>query len=338
MSDILAGPENPATHADQRRFCGSLVGRYANRLPAGTLSTKEFTVLAQEWGGKGVSHHGGPPQHVVDKQQPTKQGPLDTVHWSVETAPQFFDASNLQDLEDYVVMAFESKAGDQGYPGLIRIEALTGVRQKQVHVEYRARILDKCAATPLNLTQHWGFHLMGSKKWHSNDAVPSPELRISHPHRVLELDCNGIPTGNLLACNAHHDWTHGKAVQFPPQDTYDNFYIWGKTHENPVVQLQIPNEISVDFSTNQTGVQLYANDLSMDQQMKRKHAHRTVDDEKSSYFAVFLEFSAPHATFLHDTLQQAAGCDTVLRQGETCRNWVSLEINLPSSGNQIERN
>ncbi|WFC99978.1 aldose 1-epimerase [Malassezia yamatoensis] len=282
-------------------------------------------------GGKGVSHHGGPAQHVVDRQQANKQGPLDTVDWTIETAPRFFDTSNLQDLEDYVVMAFESKAGDQGYPGLIRIEALTGVRQKQVYVEYRARILDKCPATPLNLTQHWGFHLYGSKSGQSKDVIPSPELRINQEHRVLELDGNGIPTGALLACNAHHDWTHGKAVQFPPQDTYDNFYVWGKTHKNPIVQLQIPNEISVDFCTNQTGVQLYASDLSLNQPFERKVTHQTPSDSKSSYFATFLEFSAPHATFLHDTLQQAAGCDTVLRRGETYRNWVELKISLPSS-------
>ena len=50
MYDILAGPDDPGAHANQRRFCGSLVGRYANRLPAGALSNREFTVFAQEWG------------------------------------------------------------------------------------------------------------------------------------------------------------------------------------------------------------------------------------------------------------------------------------------------
>ena len=49
--DLLAGPENPADHARYgRRFFGQIVGRYANRLPAGPSEAGGVRVDLAEWG------------------------------------------------------------------------------------------------------------------------------------------------------------------------------------------------------------------------------------------------------------------------------------------------
>ena len=52
--DVLAGPEDAADHrALGRRFYGQVVGRYANRLPAGTWACRDGTLQLAEWGGAG---------------------------------------------------------------------------------------------------------------------------------------------------------------------------------------------------------------------------------------------------------------------------------------------
>lgn len=42
--------------------------------------------------------------------------------------------------------------------------------------------------------------------------------------------------------------------------------------------------------------------------------------------AMFLEFQAPLATFMHPELAKVAGTDTVLRQGEVYENWVDVDV------------
>lgn len=51
LHDLLAGPERAADHRDGgRHFFGPVVGRYANRLPAGRHASDEFTAEPEEWG------------------------------------------------------------------------------------------------------------------------------------------------------------------------------------------------------------------------------------------------------------------------------------------------
>lgn len=322
--DVLAGPADPATHRTHRAFYGPLIGRYANRLPAGPLRTDEVAIDAQPWGmwhtdtgGDGISHHGGPPPAAAPHDALEQAGPLDTALWTVEPAPQFFGPEDWASLESHVVMALESPAGNQGYPGRVRIEALTGVARDacRIHVAYRARLVDACAATPLNLTQHWGFHVRPAHTVQGDAHLVQHRLALELPHRRLALDARGVPTGALEACDTAHDWTQAKALgQQAPAGGYDHFYVWGPPTRQPVARLTSPEGIALAFSTNQAGVQLYV-------------AREGTDDAEGDVrAAAFLEFSAPHATFLHAPLQQAAGTDTVLRAGETYENWVDIDI------------
>lgn len=228
------------------------------------------------------------------------------------------------------MLALESPAGDQGYPGRVRVEALTavGAAPLRVHVAYRACVLDACAATPLNLAQHWGFNLGASDPAHRGESVVGHVLGMRGPLRRLQLDARGVPTGALEACDAAHDWTCAKPIGAQmPEGGYDHYYVWGAPRDAPAVTLRGPSGIALAFSTNQAGVQLYtANSVSADAPA-RKALHRGAERD-GVHAAAFLEFSAPHATFLHRSLQDAAGTDTLLRPGEVYDHWVDVELQL----------
>lgn len=246
--------------------------------------------------------------------------------------PTLFGAHDWAPYEDHVVMAVESPAGDQGYPGRLRIEALTAVEgtTPRVHVAYRARLLDACAATPLNLTQHWGFNLSASDPAHKGKTVEQHTLQMQSPLKLLQLDARGVPTGELIVCDASHDWTQAKRIaDRMPEGGYDHFYTWGSTprRDEPVVVLRGDSGIALSFFTNQAGVQLYTANGASDTAPPRKALHRG-DLRDGIRSAAFLEFGAPHATFLHRSLQQYAGTDTLLRAGATYENWVDIVFTL----------
>lgn len=263
--DVLAGPEDPKGHSASRQFFGPVIGRYANRLPAGSSESHGVTVDLEAWGGMHVHHHGGPPAHGSASEGLEQRGPWDTVVWTQVHEPHLFPASDLAAWDDVGVWAIESPDGDQGYPGRLRVEACVGVRAGpadlgDVHVEYRARLLDTCKATPLNMTQHWGFRLPSLSECTEGQGVLGHTLQLGVPDAPLErlaLDAQGVPTGELIPCtDAAHDWRPGKQIGTAmPQGGYDHFYVWGPSTAR-VARLQGAG-LCLDITTNQTGVQLY---------------------------------------------------------------------------------
>ena len=275
-----------------------------------------------------MSHHGGPPAVARDGIEQT--GPLDTATWTVlEHAQLFGDEAH----DACATFGIESPAGDQGYPGRLRIEAriaVDGGDVPSVRVAYRAKLVDACAATPLNLTQHWGFNLDASSAASKGAGVGAHVLRMQAPLRRLVLDARGVPTGELRAVEAEHDWTRGKRIaDAMPDGGYDDFYVWGRPGSDPVVRLAAPSGIALDFTTNQAGVQLYTANSVSDPAPVRKAVHGGSYD--GVHCAAFLEFSAPHATFLHPSLHGIAG-DTILRAGEVYEHWVNVAIQRKANG------
>lgn len=201
-----------------------------------------------------------------------------------------------------------------------------------------------------------------------NGQVDAHQLRILKPRSevgVMELHSNGMPTGKLIPLedsrSAGHDWTDagrdglGKAIaEGIPDGGYDHFYTWplsphrlSKEEElaqTPQALLRSEScKLTLAFRTNQSGFQLYtANGQSAapaDPKASggtRKLIHRTAlnpsarSDEGGNALrsAAFIEFGHPHATFLHNGLQDfiGGGEDTLLRAGEIYRNWVSIEV------------
>lgn len=339
VHDVLVGPEDPAAHRVLgRRFFGSIVGRYANRLPAGRSSGAGVEVDLAEWGGAGISHHGGPAPPGEPCAGLEQRGPLDTAVWT-QAEPTLFGAEDVAGADAHATFALESPAGDQGYPGRVRIEALFTVRDcRRVVVAYRARLLDG-DKTPLNLAQHWGFNLAASDPAFRGAPMDEHTLQLG-PRGAnlarLVLDERGVPTGALAPCAAWpaHNWGAGKRVgEAMPPGGYDDFYVWGAkcvpAGGAHVATLCGPTGLALRFYSNQAGVQLYtANSTPTAGPRKRVHRPAGGPELDGARCAAFLEFSAPHATFLRPSLWDAAGGDTVLRAGEVYDSWVAVDIEL----------
>ncbi|EED83291.1 predicted protein [Postia placenta Mad-698-R] len=171
--DILIGPELPAGHLTQK-YTNTIIGRYANRVPAGTHPVSRagvhssLTAASNE--SPSVSLHGG-----LSGWDLAPWDPLPDL-----SAATLFSPDEQQTiaatLPSACVFVRESPNGEEGYPGRLRVEVLVGLAQSNapppaasaewllgsVVLIYRARLLDTDKVTPINLTQHWGFNLDAS--------------------------------------------------------------------------------------------------------------------------------------------------------------------------------
>lgn len=160
--DLLIGPANPASlhYLHGRRFLNQIVGRYANRLPAGKVEFAGGAELDLE-GDNGVCLHGG------------QQG-FDTAEWTSVSlkGSRLFTSADLDgstDLGDSArIYRWRSEDGADGFPGALETEVLSKIlasrNQDQagtLKLAIRAKLDEStpAASCPINLTWHTGFNL-----------------------------------------------------------------------------------------------------------------------------------------------------------------------------------
>ena len=234
-TDYIVGPEDPKDHLYAgRNFFGPIVGRFANRLPAGkssfaTRKGEQVQLDLPEWGGNQISHHGGPARSELNGPTSLQQpGPFDRAIWQHITTQEslyfrnsgYISAPTSNASKPSAIFAIESPDEDNGYPGKLRIEALIAVlpaendaqdgavtSQGRVLLQYRTSLPadGPTRATPLNLTHHWGFNLSASSD--SADALAEEGRVDKHvlemypldgkPVQRLELDEYGVANGKL---------------------------------------------------------------------------------------------------------------------------------------------
>jgi aldose 1-epimerase len=386
-----------------RTFMGPLVGRYANRLPTGKQHFEGGEVEVPEFceydpniakyvsslyciAAPGVCLHGGPEVYKELPQIPIgkiaiQEGPLDRFIWTKIGAvhSQFFTLeSPSSSPSSSAIFAAISEAGSNGFPGLLRIEARVAIKQPDSHntdnpnwgrtagilrVEYRAQIVDKCEATPVNITQHWGFNLSASDpeaRAAEKGTTEEHNLRMMENEEgtglyTLGLDEKMVPTGTLIKCEdgEEHDWLQkggqgmGRPIKKAMTATgYDHFYAWGRSDDalkqreidkQPRLILHSPSSrVTLAFKTNQSGTQFYNAVGQPDAPAPpassggaKKLLHEEKPESPSGYSKrsmVVLEFAHPHATFLHKEYQQLAKDDTILRKNDRYFNWVEIEL------------
>ena len=231
--DFIGGPEDPQDHkARGRAFLNPIIGRFANRLPAGKVEFKSANgkttqIELPEFSGAGVVLHGGPQSDKENQVDSLLQhGPFDKCYWQpldTKDSKFFADAgftstSSPGAKQSSLIFAIESPDGDSGYPGKLRIETLLAVVPSsgsdqelgksagRFLIRYRAALASDGAveATPLNLTHHWGFNLSAS-----NEEAGKAEKGTVSEHVVqmyppsgkslyqLDLDSSMIATGKL---------------------------------------------------------------------------------------------------------------------------------------------
>ncbi|QEC51798.1 aldose 1-epimerase [Anseongella ginsenosidimutans] len=185
--DIVLGFDNLENYLEKDYlenypYFGVLVGRYANRIKDArfTLDGELYRLPAN----KGKDHlHGG------------FRG-FDKAVW---------DVLEIDEVNNRVVFAYTSPAGEEGYPGNLEVQvSYTLTEDNKLVQEIRART-DQ--ATPLNLTHHDYFNLNNGRGQINDHLLEIPA------DAYLEQDANLVVNGNLVPVeNTWHDFRKEKKV------------------------------------------------------------------------------------------------------------------------------
>lgn len=165
---VLNRPDIAAYETNQRRY-GAVIGRYAGRI-ADARFTLDGVTYPLEAGRNNMTLHGG--SHGYDKRA-----------WSSEAISDKHSVGVRYHLL--------SPAGDQGFPGALRLTVTYRLMRKanELRVEYVART---SAPTVINLTNHAFFNLAGA----GAGTIADHRVWID-ADRYAEVDARKAPTGLL---------------------------------------------------------------------------------------------------------------------------------------------
>ena len=164
--EVLLGVNSMENFDKQASYLGATVGRYANRIANGRFKIDGKTYKL-ETNQAGNTLHGGP--NGFDKRR-----------WSI-----------TEQTEASVVFSLVSVDSDQGFPGKLNVSVRYELTEdNRVSIEYTATT-DK--ATPVNLTNHAYFNLLGAEAGH--DCLS--HIVSINASQFLPTNSVGIPLGNL---------------------------------------------------------------------------------------------------------------------------------------------
>jgi len=173
-ADVVLGFNTLAEYEKDSPYFGATVGRFANRIANGqfTLDGRTYNLAKNNSpGGIPCSLHGG------------KRG-FDKVVWDAERT--------TVDGVPALVLNYVSKDGEEGYPGSLKVTVTYSVTDDNaLRIDYAATT-DK--ATPLNLTNHTYFNLLGE----GNGDVLGHRVMINADY-YTPTNKGLIPTGEVAA-------------------------------------------------------------------------------------------------------------------------------------------
>jgi len=169
LNDVVLGFADAEDYKKQGPYFGAIVGRVANRMSTGKfeIDGKQYQVSLND--GQN-SLHGG------------VEG-FDKKTWTVEEA------------SDGVVLTLESKDGQEGYPGNVKIRAHYSLKGATLTVKMTAKT---DAPTPVSLAQHTYFNLAG----HASGSVLGAKLRVEATG-YMPVDSSSIPTRQVVPLSEH---------------------------------------------------------------------------------------------------------------------------------------
>jgi aldose 1-epimerase len=243
LADVTLGYETLAEYERDKSYLGSLVGRYANRIRAGrfSLDGRDYT-LAQNAGGNHL-HGGG-------------KG-FNKAVWGVEP---FEDRGDVG-----LVLEHESAAGDEGYPGTLRVRVTYRLTASaELQIDFLA-MTD--AATPVNLTQHAYFNLAGA----GSGDILGHELELC-ASRFTPVDETLIPTGELRSVRGTpFDFSTAEAIgaridaddaQLRIAGGYDHNFVLDRNSSGELaLAARLTEPLSgrgIDIHTTEPGIQFYS--------------------------------------------------------------------------------
>lgn len=148
------------------------------------------------------------------------------------------------DPDAIAIFSLTSPSGDQGFPGELYTEVLFATLTYPTHplrdsgeidlgqlaIVYRSRLTSSQppVATPINLTQHWGFNLSASvQPPPENPSINTHTLRIDS-EGTIELQPDFLATGNIAPIQPGGPFDHnGKLIGDKALASgYDEFYLF----------------------------------------------------------------------------------------------------------------
>lgn len=242
--DIALGYASMSGYLEAPNYFGATVGRYANRIKAGSFSIDgKVYKLAQNNGPNAL--HGG------------VQG-YDKRLWKVENVTSGTIAS--------VVLQYVSADGEEGYPGQLTVTATYSLDdQNQLRVEYAAATTKP---TIVNITNHSFFNLAGE-----NSQRPIYNHILTIPaETTTPVDKTLIPTGEFRpVAGTPFDFRKPMTIGARIRDGRDPQIVFGQGYDenfvvdraissSPRLMARVEDPASgrvLDILSNQPGVQLY---------------------------------------------------------------------------------
>ncbi|MCI0456547.1 MAG: galactose mutarotase [Gemmataceae bacterium] len=238
FENVVLGFDNLAGYLKGHPYFGAICGRVANRIAGArfTLDGKEYKLAANNGPH---SLHGG-----------TKG--FDKVVWKAE--PQ--DTSDGPALK----LTYVSPEGEEGFPGkLTTIVTYTLTSNNELKIDYKATT-DK--ATPVNLTHHGYFNLLGPK----DETILGHEMLIV-ADSYTPTDEKLIPTGTIERVKGTPlDFTRftpiGARIKQIKSDPvgYDHNYVLGTQGKGAVLAAQVREPKTgrlMEVFTTEPAIQLY---------------------------------------------------------------------------------
>jgi aldose 1-epimerase len=205
-------------------YFGSVVGRYAGRINGATFNI-DGTQYSLAANNNGNTLHGG------------KIG-FSRAYWQMQ---------HLHGGENpSITLRYISRDGEENFPGELTVDVTyTLTETNDLLVSYSTTTTKP---TVINLTQHSYFNLEGHSR-----SINAQKLHI-HSDKVLELEPDGIPTGNIIDVNGTElDFTN----QSPCPQSIDNSFII-TNHDQPAASLYSAlTGIKMTVYTNQPSVHTY---------------------------------------------------------------------------------
>ncbi|SKB38669.1 aldose 1-epimerase [Salegentibacter holothuriorum] len=212
-------------YKEHNKCFGASVGRYAGRISNGEFKLDETTYKLFE--KNGVHLHGG-------------QEGFQYKVWEIkeETAAPNPSAT----------LTYLSKDGEEYYPGNLEVEVkYTLTEDNEIQIEYSAHTDKK---TVINLTNHAYFNLNGG------GSISDHFLKIN-AEKILEVDKNLMPTGNLTKLKKHpKNFSESKLIG---NRSLDDSFVLKSGEDEVAARLFAPlTGIKMEVQTNQKALVAYA--------------------------------------------------------------------------------
>ena len=223
---VVLGYRDPQAYRTDPYFLGILVGRVANRISGAGFDVdgRRYMLAAND----PPNHlHGGP-------------GGIYGQNWAVDP-----------DGARSVRLRLVSPDGHQGYPGRVTLTVTITLRRHTVTYDMRA---ETDRPTPVNLTQHSYYNLMGQ------GAIYDHSVQIA-ADQFTPTDAAMIPTGDIRALAGQgFDLRRAKTLQQadPGHHGLDLNYVLSGTPDRPAANVSAPNGLQLTLRTDQPCLQLYS--------------------------------------------------------------------------------